>query len=74
MTLSSSKDISILLEVHNVGENKKTFYEPIMTLLRSNNFRIFFERIHESGERHIIVKKTPTGPDRVESTEIVNDA
>jgi FkbM family methyltransferase len=72
--LSSSKDISILLEVHNVGDKKKTFYEPIMTLLRSNNFRIFFERIHESGERHIIVKKTPTGPDRVESTDFVNDA
>jgi FkbM family methyltransferase len=72
--LSSSKDISILLEVHNVGDKKKTFYEPIMTLLRSNKFRIFFERIHESGERHIIVKKTPTGADRVESTEILNDA
>jgi FkbM family methyltransferase len=72
--LSSSKDISILLEIHNVGDMKKTFYEPIMKLLKSNNFRIFFERIHESGERHIIVKKLPTGPDRVDSTEIVNDA
>jgi FkbM family methyltransferase len=73
--LSSNKDISILLEVHNVGIKKKTtFYEPIMTLLKSNDFRIFFERIHESGERHIIVKKTPTGSDRVDSAEIVNDA
>jgi len=72
--LSSSKDISILLEIHNVGDIKKTFYEPIMKLLKSNNFRIFFERIHESGERHIIVKKLPTGPDRVDSTAIVSDA
>jgi FkbM family methyltransferase len=72
--LSSSKDISILLEIHNVGDIQKTFYEPIMKLLKSNNFRIFFERIHESGERHIIVKKLPTGPDRVDSTAIVSDA
>ena len=71
--LSSSKDISILLEIHIVGDMKKTFYEQIMQLLKPNNFRISYERIHESGERHIIVKKMSNGHDRLDSTEILND-
>ena len=55
--LSSSKDISLLIEVHNVGANNKTFYEPIIELLESRNYRVSFEKIYGTGERHIILKK-----------------
>ena len=54
--LSKSKDISLLIEIHDV-ENGKTLYEPIMDLLNNYNFKKEFEVIHESGERHIIVRK-----------------
>ena len=55
--LSSSKDISLLIEIHNVGANNKTFYEPIIHLLKSKNYKISFEKIYGTGERHIIMKK-----------------
>jgi hypothetical protein len=54
--LSKSKDISFLIEIHDVG-NGKTLYEPIMDLLNNYNFKKEFEKIYESGERHIIVCK-----------------
>jgi FkbM family methyltransferase len=54
--LSKSKDISLLIEIHDVG-NGKTLYEPIMDLLNDYNFKKEFEKIYESGERHIIVRK-----------------
>jgi len=54
--LAKSKDISILLEIHNIGHGK-TLYEPIMNLLNNYNFKKEFEMLHESGERHIIVRK-----------------
>jgi FkbM family methyltransferase len=52
--LSKSKDISFLIEIHDVG-NGKTLYEPIMDLLNDYNFKKEFEKIYESGERHLIV-------------------
>ncbi len=55
--LSSSKDISLLIEIHNVGANNKTFYEPIIELLESRNYRVSFEKVYGTGERHIILKK-----------------
>jgi FkbM family methyltransferase len=55
--LSSSKDISLLIEIHNLGVNNKTFYEPIIHLLESKNYKLSFEKIYGTGERHIIVKK-----------------
>jgi FkbM family methyltransferase len=55
--LSSSKDISLLIEIHNVGANNKTFYEPIIHLLESKNYKLSFEKIYRTGERHIIIKK-----------------
>jgi FkbM family methyltransferase len=55
--LSSSKDISLLIEIHNLGVNNKTFYEPIIRLLESKNYKLSFEKIYGTGERHIIVKK-----------------
>jgi hypothetical protein len=55
--LSSSKDISLLIEIHNVGANNKTFYEPIIRLLESKNYKVSFEKIYGTNERHVIVKK-----------------
>jgi FkbM family methyltransferase len=54
--LSKSRDISLLIEIHNI-EDGKTLYEPIMDLLNSYNFKKEFEKVYESGERHIIVHK-----------------
>ena len=54
--LSNSKDISFLIEIHDVG-NGKTLYEPIMDLLKNYNFKIEFEKVYGTGERHIIVRK-----------------
>jgi Methyltransferase FkbM domain len=58
--LSSSKDISLLIEIHNVGANNKTFYEPIIEFLESKNYRMSFEKVYGTGERHIILKKVST--------------
>ena len=54
--LSNSKDIALLIEIHNI-ENGKTLYEPIMDLLNNYNFKKEFEKIYESGERHVILHK-----------------
>jgi FkbM family methyltransferase len=54
--LSKSKDISLLIEIHNI-EDGKTLYEPIMDLLNNYHFKKEFEKIYESGERHLIVRK-----------------
>jgi len=54
--LSNSKDISILIEIHNIKDGK-TLFEPIMDLLNNYNFKKEFEKIYEGGERHIIVRK-----------------
>jgi FkbM family methyltransferase len=54
--LSKSKDIALLIEIHNI-EDGKTLYEPIMDLLNNYNFKKEFEKIYPVGERHIIVRK-----------------
>ena len=54
--LQNSKDIAILIEVHNIAEGRN-LYENIMDLLKPYNFKIEFEKIHDSGEMHIIVRK-----------------
>jgi FkbM family methyltransferase len=54
--LSKSKDIAILIEIHNLAEGRN-LYENIMDLLKTYNFKIVFEKIHQGGERHIIVRK-----------------
>ena len=61
--LSSSKDISLLIEIHNLGANNKTFYEPIIHLLESKNYKLSFEKIYGTDERHIIMKKLLTDID-----------
>jgi FkbM family methyltransferase len=54
--LSKSKDIALLIEVHNLP-NGNNFYRPIVEFLNLYNFKIEFEKIHDGGERHIIVRK-----------------
>jgi FkbM family methyltransferase len=55
--LSSSRDLSLLIEIHNLGAKHRNLYEPIIELLNLNKYRISFKKTYENGERHIIVKK-----------------
>jgi FkbM family methyltransferase len=54
--LSKSKDIALLIEVHNLhgGTN---LYKTIIEFLNLYNFKMEFEKIYGGGERHIIVRK-----------------
>ena len=54
--LSQSKDIALLVEIHNLGEGKN-MYEPIVHFLNEYNFKIDFEKTYESGEKHVIFRK-----------------
>lgn len=51
-TLSRSKEISLLIEVHG-----KETYAPVMELLRAHGFRIDFEKTYDNGEKHVIARK-----------------
>ena len=55
--LSKSKDISLLIEIHDVVGNGRTLYGPIMDLLNNYNFKKEFEKVYDNGEMHIIVRK-----------------
>jgi FkbM family methyltransferase len=50
--LSKSKDISLLIEVHGPDN-----YRPVVEFLNLYNFKIEFEKNHESGDKHIILRK-----------------
>jgi hypothetical protein len=50
--LSKSKDIALLIEVHGPDN-----YRPILNFLNLYNFKIEFEKNHESGDKHIILRK-----------------
>ncbi len=54
--LSKSNNISLLVEIHNLSENTN-LNEPIKEFLNSYNFKIDFEKVVSSGERHIIARK-----------------
>ena len=54
--LEKSKDLSVLVEIHNIAENKN-LYHPIMELLEGFGFDVVFKKVHESGEMHVIFKK-----------------
>jgi FkbM family methyltransferase len=54
--LSKSKDISLLIEVHNIADGTNQ-YSPIMDLLGHHNFKIEFEKTYPSGEKHVILRK-----------------
>jgi FkbM family methyltransferase len=55
--LSKSKDISLLIEIHNLSTDNTNFYKPIKELLDSYNFKIEYEKIYDNKERHIIARK-----------------
>ena len=55
--LSKSKDISLLIKIHNLSTDNTTLYEPIKEFLNSYNFKIEFEKVVSSGERHIAAHK-----------------
>jgi FkbM family methyltransferase len=54
--LSKSKDIALLIEVHNIADGTN-HYSPIMDLLGHHNFKIEFEKTYPSGEKHVILRK-----------------
>ena len=56
--LSKSKDIALLIEVHNLSGGIN-LYRPILEFLKSFNFKIEFEKTYDSGEKHIIAQKQP---------------
>jgi len=55
--ISHSKDISLLIEVHNLSGSNSTLYEPIAQFLNKYNFKIDFEKTYEGGEKHLIARK-----------------
>jgi len=55
--ISHSKDISLLIEVHNLSGSNSTLYEPIAQFLKEYNFKIDFEKTYEGGEKHLIARK-----------------
>ena len=55
--LSKSNNISLLIEIHNLALHNTTLYEPIKEFLNSYNFKIEFENIVYTGERHIVARK-----------------
>ena len=54
--LSKSRDIALLIEIHNISEGRSD-YQSIINLLNKYNFKIEFEKIYDNGERHIIIRK-----------------
>ena len=54
--ISNSKRIALLIEVHNI-EQGKNLYMPIMDLLQKYNFKIEFEKIYATNEKHVVLRK-----------------
>ncbi len=54
--ISKSKDIALLIEVHNVA-NGTNLYSSIIDLLSHYDFKIEFEKTYPSGEKHVILRK-----------------
>lgn len=54
--LSKNNNISLLIEVHLLSGHI-TLYDSITKLLSTYGFRIDHEKVHESGERHVIARK-----------------
>ena len=55
--ISRSKDISLLIEIHNLAGSNSTLYEPITQFLNLHNFKIDFEKTYDGGEKHVIARK-----------------
>jgi FkbM family methyltransferase len=56
LTLSASKDIALLVEIHNV--NNMDLHSAIVKFLKPYEFHVEFERRYANGERHILFRKT----------------
>jgi FkbM family methyltransferase len=54
--LSKSKDIALLIKVHN-SKSSINLYRQIIEFLKVYNFKIVFENTYESGDKRIIVRK-----------------
>ena len=57
--LSNSKDIALLIEIHNLKDSTN-LYRPIIEFLKLYNFKMEFEKTYDGGEKHIIVRKQQT--------------
>jgi len=73
-TLSNSRSLSILIEIHNLGADQRNLYEPIIELLKLNNYSVVFEKSYQSGERHIIVRNFSPDKDEFNSDHIAGKA
>src|ERR671932_2740507 len=56
VVLSNSNNIRLLIEVHNIADDKN-LYTPIMDLMEKYNFSVEFENTYDSGEKHILLHK-----------------
>jgi FkbM family methyltransferase len=56
VTLSASKNIALLVEVHNV--NDIDLHSAIVKFLQPYEFRIEFERKYSNGERHVLLRQS----------------
>ena len=54
--LSKSKDITLLMEIHNLSAGN-SLYKPVCEFLSPYNFKIEFEKAYPGGERHVIARK-----------------
>jgi hypothetical protein len=54
--LSKSKDLGLLIQIHNIDQGKNR-YNQIIEVLNNDNFKIKFEKVYDNGERNIIVRK-----------------
>jgi hypothetical protein len=54
--LSKSKDIALLIQIHNIDQGKNRNYQ-IIELLNNDNFKIKFKEVYNNGEKKIIVRK-----------------
>jgi FkbM family methyltransferase len=73
-TLSNSRSLSLLIEVHNLIADHKNLYEPIIELLEPKRYSVAFEKLYGSGERHIIVRNFSLDKDEIGSDHIAGKA
>jgi FkbM family methyltransferase len=59
VTLSESKDVALLIEVHNVSN--MDLYSAIVEFLQLYDFDIKFEKRYSNGERHVLFRKARSG-------------
>jgi FkbM family methyltransferase len=55
--LSKSKDIVLLIEVHNLDDGTN-YYKDIIDFLSFYDFKIELEKVNKIGEKHIILRKS----------------